>query len=407
ELNVQAVLLGRVVQRGEDLTLNLELVDATTENVLWAEKFDRKMKDLVSLQSEIARDVSNKLRLRLSATEREKVAKTYTANSEAQRLYLRGRFHWNKRTSDDFEKAIVYFKQAIERDPTYPLAYAGLADVYVLTPQYARKSTKVFIPLAKSAAQKAIELDYSLAEPHATLGYVLSLYGADFEGAEREYTKAIELNPKYATAYQWYSEFLAAAGRKEEAIKTAKTALELEPLSLIIHAGVGLIYWQTREPDKAIAHLNTTKELDPNFIPTYQILALAYEKKRMFHQSNANSIKAAELAGRDTSNFSELKSHYERDGWNGVWKQRVKLLTEQSKKTGRNVDFLLAMNYAKLKNKEKTLEYLQRVYDERDWRMMNIGIAPGLEFLKGEPRYEELLRKIGFREEIRKYGIPE
>ncbi len=397
DLGVGAVLLGKVSVRNERLKLSLELVDTATQNALWGETFDSPMSDLVDVQKEVAEQVSSQLRQHLSTDAKEDLARTYTRNSEANQLYLKGRYHWNKRSVEDFQKAIDLFKEAIDKDPTYALAYSGLADVYVLMPQYARKPSKVYMPLAKSAAQKAIELDDSLAEPHATMGYVVSIFEGNFVEAESEYERAIQLDPKYATAYQWYSEYLAAMGRNEEAVRAAKKALELEPLSLIIHTGVGLIYWITGNPDASIAHLKTTKELAPDFIPPYQICALAYESKRMFKETNENYIKAFELAGGDTSWLKELETHYEKDGWEGVWKQRIRFFLERQKQEGGGYEFIIASNYGNLENREKTLEYMRMVVDERGWRILNIRSAPTFEFLKGDPEYEAILERIGFR----------
>ena len=207
ELNVEAILLGRVTQRGDDLKLSLELVDTKTLNAIWSETYDRKMSDLVSLQSEIAKNVSDKLRLKLTANEQKQIAKTYTANSEAQQLYLKGRFHWNKRKSENLEKAEQYFKQAIEKDPNYALAYSGLADTYALFPIYGDLRPKEYFPRAKQAAQKALALDDDLAEAHASLANVLHTYEYDWANAEKEYKRALEINPNYASAHHWYGEF--------------------------------------------------------------------------------------------------------------------------------------------------------------------------------------------------------
>jgi len=235
ELNVQAILNGRVVQRGDQLKLSLELVEVTTENAIWSQQYNRSQSDLVSLQSEIARDVSSKLKAKLSSADAASVEKNHTTNPEAYRLYLQGRFHWNKRDTKEFEKAIVFFKQAIENDPKYSLAYSGLADTLVLFPNYGNFRTKDYLPQAKEAALKALELDPDLAEAHSSLGQILFYWDYDWAGAEREHKRAIELNPKYPTAHQWYAELLSAAGRHDEAIKEISNALELDPVSMIIN----------------------------------------------------------------------------------------------------------------------------------------------------------------------------
>src|SRR6266404_5877011 len=213
ELNVQAILNGRVVQRGDRLTLSLELINAQTENVIWSDKYDRNQTDLVALQSEVARDVSSKLKTKLSGVDEQKLAKTSTTNPEAYKGYLQGRFYWNKREEKDFRKAVEYLNQAIALDPNYALAYAGLADTYALLSTFGFMPPTEGVPKAREFARQAVSLDGGLAEPHTTLGYLSLTYDYDFAGSEREFRRAIELNPNYATAHQWYGEMLLNAGR--------------------------------------------------------------------------------------------------------------------------------------------------------------------------------------------------
>ena len=240
ELKVHAILTGRVMQRGDQLMLSLELVDTRTENAIWSEQYNRKQTDLVSLQSEIARDVSSKLRVKLSGTDERKLAKSYTANPEAYQLYLKGRFSWNKRTADGLKQAVEYCKQAIEKDPGYALAYSGLAETYVLFSPYSVALPKDSFPQAKAAALRALELDDSLAEAHAALGLYLTTFERDRSGAERELRRAIELNPNYATAHHWLGlEILAPSKRFDEALAELRRAEELDPLSSVIVTEVG------------------------------------------------------------------------------------------------------------------------------------------------------------------------
>ncbi len=255
ELSVQAILNGRVIQRGDNLILSLELVDTKTGNQIWGEQYNRKQADLVSLQNEITRDVSNKLRMKLSGTDEQKVAKKYTENTEAYQLYLKGRYHWNKRTGADIRKSVEYFQQAIDKDPTYALAYAALAEAYILIPNYTKDSPDEAIPKARAAAMKALEIDETLAEAHTALADVMYEYDWKFAEAEKEFKRAIELNPNYATTRHWYAEYLLTVGRKEEAIAEIKRAQELDPLSLIINAVVGVVYIENRQYEQAIEQL--------------------------------------------------------------------------------------------------------------------------------------------------------
>src|SRR6266536_2701317 len=242
DLSVQAILNGRVQQRGEQVILSVELVDARTGNQLWVEQYSRTRTDLLSLQSEIARDVSSKLKSRLTGAEEQKIAKNYTQDTEAYQLYLRGRYHWNKRTTADVKKSIEYFQQAIDKDPAYGLAYAGLAEAYILVPQYGLGSPQEGYPKARAAALKAIEIDGTLAEAHNALAAIKSNYEWKFDEAEAEWQKTIALNPNYATAHQWYSEHLVAMGRYDEALAEIKRAQELDPLSLIINGVLAVTY---------------------------------------------------------------------------------------------------------------------------------------------------------------------
>ena len=274
ELKVQAVLLGRVSQRGDDLKLSLELVNTETQDVIWSEQYNRKQSDLVSLQSEIAKTVSDKLRSKLTATEQERVSKTNTTSSEAQQLYLKGRFHWNKRNTDDFQKAREYFQQAIAADPNYALAHTGLADTLALMPYYGNFRPSEYMPLAKQAAQKALEIEPNLAEAHASFGQILLNYDYDFKGAERELKKAIELDPKYSSAYQWLSEVYHYQGKGDQALSEINKALELDPLALVINNQKGRVLNFNGKRDEAVAQFKKTIELFPDSVMARNNLGL-------------------------------------------------------------------------------------------------------------------------------------
>lgn len=397
ELNVKAVLLGRVVKRDQDLTLNLELVDARTETVLWAEKFNRKMKDLVSLQSEIAKDVSNKLRLKLTTADQEKVIKTHTANSEANQFYLKGRFHWNKRNPKDFEKAAEFFTQAIEKDPNYGLAYTGLADTYALMPLYSSAKPKEYLPQAKKAALKAIELDDNLAEAHASIGQILQYFDYDFENAAREYKRAIELNPNYPDAHQWYDELLGASGRHDEGIAEIKKALKLDPLSLIANRQLGMNLMWARRYDEAITQLKKTLELDPNFAPVFHPLSDSYVAKGMYSEMVQNTLTAGKIVGMEPEWMEKLKDAFEKGGWKKF--QQVNL--EYGLLEKKNVQYptgVLAYFYAGVKDKDKTMEHLNKAFEERSPLINPIKVHSLFDFLRDDPRFKELIKKIGFPE---------
>ena len=295
ELGVQAILNGRIVQRGDQLALSLELIDAQTENVLWSEQYNRRQIDLISLQSEIAKDVSSKLKSKLSGADEAKVAKTYTANPEAYQLYLKGRFVWNKRTGESLKQAIEFYKQAIEKDPNYALAYSGLAETYVLFSSYSVALPKDSMPQAKAAAQRALELDDSLAEAHTALAEYLNQYEFDRVGAEREFRRAIELNPNYATAHQWLGNLLTALKRFDEALVELRRAEELDPLSPIIGSNLGDALLYARRYDEAIAHLKRVLSLNPDFAVAHFSLGAAYAAKGMYPEAIAELRKYLEM----------------------------------------------------------------------------------------------------------------
>ncbi|MGH9820495.1 MAG: protein kinase domain-containing protein, partial [Pyrinomonadaceae bacterium] len=294
ELGVQAILNGRVVQHGDQLDLSLELIDTSTENVLWSEQYDRRQADLVTLQSEIARDVSQKLQSKLSGADEQKIAKAYTADPEAYQLYLKGIFYWNKRTPDSLKKSVEYFNQAVAKDPGYGRAYAGLSLAYVLLPEYFACTPQDCYPKAIAAARRALELDGTLAEAHAALGLAFTDQ-FKFADARQEFQQAIKLNPNYATAHQWYADNLCVTGRFDEAIAEAKRALELDPLSLIINENLAEFYGYAGQYDKAIEQEKAALEIDPNFAIAHSDTGTAYEMKGMYAEALAEYKRNQEL----------------------------------------------------------------------------------------------------------------
>ena len=404
ELKVQAVLLGRVSQRGDDLKLSLELVNTETQDVIWSEQYNRKQSDLVALQSEIAKTVSDKLRLKLTATEQARVSKTNTTSSEAQQLYLKGRFHWNKRITADFQKAREYFQQAIAIDPNYALAHTGLADTLALMPYYGNFRPSEYMPLAKQAAQKALELDPNLAEAHASLGQVLVNYDYDFKGAERELKRAIELDPKYSSAYQWLSEVYYYQGKSDQASAESNKALELDPLSMIINNVKGRVLEFGGKPDEAIAQFKKTIELFPDAQGPRNNLADVYEAKGMYSEAIEQRLIQLKLIGFSPENIKDLQLAFEKDGYKGFVQKQIDIQLD-SQRSSLEKDknaylpvFRIATDYARLQDKDKAFEYLNKAYDQREPQMAELKIRLPLNFLRNDPRYKELVRKVGFPE---------
>jgi TolB-like protein len=399
ELSVQAILNGRVVQRGENLTLSLELVDARTGNQIWGEQYNRKMTELVSLQSEIARDVSHKLRAKLTGAEQQQVAKNYTENTEAYQLYLQGRYHWNKRKPEEHKKAIQYFEQAIALDPNYALAYAGLADCYAVSSSPVKGQERM--AKLRSAANKALELDPSLGEPHAALANV-SWEERDWAGAEREFKRAIELNPNYATAHQWYGELLTRLGRHDEAISEIKRARELDPLSLIINSDMIYILSMARRYDEAIEQGRRTLEMDASWNPAHYEITITYAFKGMYEESLAEAEKALEFSDRspekkeaDKQELAAIRDAYRKLGARGFWQKMLGFEKQDLAKGEEVSSFFMAEIYANLGDKGEALKWLEKAVEERDVEIDLIKVYPAFDNLRSEPRFQDLLRRIG------------
>ncbi len=396
ELSVQAVLLGRIVQRNDVLTLSLELVDARTENVVWSEQYNRRQTDLISLQSEIARDVSQKLQLRLSGAEELRVAKSHTQNPKAFQLYLQGRFYWNKRTGDGLKKSVEYFRQAIVEDPEYALAYAGLAESYVIFSGFAVSPPQEAYPKAKAAAKKALELDETLAEAHAALGLTLLAYEWKAAESSKEFRRAIELNPNYATAHHWYgNQNLLYTGQFEEAIAEMKRAHELDPLSLVINTDLGDTYFYARQYDKAIEQLRKTIEMDQNFYYAHYELGMAYEMKGAYAEAIAQYQKARQLNG--DPRVPALLAHA--FAASGKRDEALKTLSELQEIANRQYvpAYNFAIVYAGLKDREQAFEWLEKSYQDRSSRMAILEVDPFLDNLRTDSRLANLINRVNLR----------
>jgi eukaryotic-like serine/threonine-protein kinase len=395
ELNVQAVLLGRVVQRGDDLKLNLELVNTQTQDVIWSEQYDRKQSDLVSLQSEIAKDVSAKLKSKLSGADEAKVTKTSTANPEAYQAYLKGRFYWNRRTAETLKKAIEQFKAATDRDPNYAMAYVGLAECYVVLNEYSGTPMSETLPQAKAYAERAIAIDDKLAEPHATLG-AINEYLWQWTAAEREFKRAVELNPNYATAFHWYGNFLRDTGRFDDGALMLKRAHELDPLSSVISNNVAMSYQTQNDHNASIESSLKLIELDPNFSAAYQYLGLSYLKLGRNGEGISALEKAVELSHRASVKLADLGYGY---GVTGKRTEAIAILKELEEKYAKkeaNIQNIVAV-YAGLGEKDKAFEWLERAFQTKG-DLTYLKWAIPFESLRDDPRYKDLLKRMGLPE---------
>jgi serine/threonine protein kinase/tetratricopeptide (TPR) repeat protein len=391
DLGVDAVLMGRVNQRGDTLIIQADLVNVADGSQLWGEQYNRKFADIFAVQEEIAREVSDKLRLRLSGEQKQQLAKRYTENTEAYQLYLKGRYYWNKRTEETLKQAIEYFNQAIALDPSYALAYAGVADCYHILPFYSDLQAKDLCPKARAAAIKALEIDDTLAEAHAALAMVKWDYDWDFAGAEREFKQALELNPNYASVHQWYAEYLATMGRHEEAIAEAKRAREIDPLSLIINTVEGFIFYLARKYDLAIEKLRKTLEMDPNFARAHLYLGQAYVEKRRYEEAIAEFQKAATLSGNSPETLALLGYANAVSGKKSEAQKIVKELSERRYTS----PYWMAVVHTSLNEKDQALARLEDAYESRYLWLVFFNVDPKFDSLRSDPRFAELVRRVG------------
>ena len=404
DLSVEAILNGRLVQHGDSVALNLELIDAATGNQLWGEQYNRKLSDLTALQSEIARDVSAKLHTRLTGTDEQRVAKNYTENAEAYQLYLRGKFHWNRRTRADILKSIDYFRQAVDKDPNFALAYSGMAEAFILVPMYAGDSPQAAYTSARTAAVRALELDDTLAEAHTALASISSEYDWNFAEAEKGYRRAIELNPNYATAHQFYAEFLLTMARFPDALAEIERAQELDPLSLIINGMHGVILRLNGRHAEAIEQLKRTIELDPNFARSHVFLTEVYQELGRYEDAAEELRKVAILSGwpedQVEASHRRVMDAYRQNGPQGYFRVMAELFEERRKK--REVGSpppvtVVAAYWLRAGDKEKAYAMLEDGLKRRDPNMLRIG-DPMFDPIKGEPRFQEIVKRIGLPE---------
>ena len=392
ELDVRAVMTGRVIQFGDNLIIKTELVDALDGSQLWGEQYKRKSADIFEVQEEISKEISEKLRIRLTGEEKKLLGKRYTDNTEAYRLYLQGRFCMSKMTKDALNNAIKYFHQAIAIDPEYALAYAGLADTF-----YALSSAHLppneAMPKARGAAEQALNIDDSLAEAHASLGLVKVFYEWDWEGAEKEYRRAIELNPGYASAHHWYGWSLALIGRLDEAIAEIKQASELDPLSLEINTDLGLSFLFAREFERAIEQFQKVVEMDPNFIWTHFFMGWAEEQRGHYDVAVREFQKTAQLDDSPLI-LAALGHTYavsgERDKAQRVLEEMRELQRERHVSS-----YHFAIIHAALGNRDEALEWLGKSFNAREEALVWLKVDPRLDALRTDPRFIALQRRVG------------
>jgi serine/threonine protein kinase/tetratricopeptide (TPR) repeat protein len=397
KLNVRAVLTGRLMQVGERLVIKTELVNVADGSHLLGESFSCEPSDILDVEAEISRAISEKLLVRLSTEERRQLTKRHPDNVEAYQEYLKGRYFWNKRTEEDVRKALEHFKKAIDEDPSYALAYAGLADAYVILGSFGISALPPgeAYPRAREAAMKALEIDDQLAAAHASLGFTLAQYYWDKPAAEREFKRAIELEPDYAIARHWYGfVYLVATGRLDEAIREVRRAHELDPLSQPISANLGLTLYLARQSHQAIKQFQKTLEMDQNFVYAHWQLGLAYEQQEMVPEAIAEFRKAITLSGGSALTTALLGHAYAVSGKAG---EALKVLDELRELSKRRYvsSYRVAAIYVGLGEKDLAFQWLDRAYQERDGWLIWLRLDPVMEPLISDKRFDHLIRRIG------------
>jgi len=394
ELNVRSVLAGRIMQSGGSLRIGTELVDVATGSQLWGAQYDRKPGDIFVIQDEISNEISEKLRLKLTRAEKKQLTKRHTDSTEAYQLYLKGRHHWNQWTEPGFYKAIEHFQQAIRQDPSYALAHAGLADCYVLLGWNSYLPPKDAFPKGKAAAQAALQLDPDLAEAHTSLAAVLWLYEWQWDNAQVEFKRSLELGPAYPTANHWYGEFVMTMGRPDEAMVRLKMSHDLDPLSLIINDAIGWHLYFNRRYEEAIAQLHRTVDLDPNYPVTYWILGVLLRTTGQYDSAIAEGEKGVTFSGGSPLIRGALAHTLGVAGKTSEARQILADMTELAKQKYVSPYFFAGIHVG-LGETERAMEYLEKCYEEHSHWLIYIDKDPSLDGLRGNPRFQKLVREIG------------
>jgi serine/threonine protein kinase/Tfp pilus assembly protein PilF len=394
ELNVNTILEGSVQKSGDYIRVNAQLINVEDGFHLWAETYDRELKNVFEIQSDLAENIAKALKTNLTIAEKQGLSKNPTDDLEAYNIYLVGRHFWNMRTEEGFQKSLEQFQKAIKKDPTYALAYTGIADYFNLIGYYDLVPPREAFPRAKEAAEKAIDLDENLAEAHTSLAVIQTWYEWDWAGAKSSFKRALELNPSYVTAHQWYSVWLGAMGRHDESIATAKRAQELDPTSAVISGVLGGMFMFARRYDEEIEELHRAMELDPtSYIPHWYIVH-PYGFKGLYDEAIAHAQKALSLSGM-SSRMKGVLSHAYACG--GKKTEAKKLLNEliRLSKTKYHSPYGLALIYIELNEKDKALDFMEKAYEEHDHWLYQIKVIESVDSLRSEPRFKALLKKMG------------
>jgi TolB-like protein/Tfp pilus assembly protein PilF len=395
QLGVRAVLNGKVLHIGDMLIVSTELVNIADGAQLWGEQYKRQLSDIFELQEEISKTISERLRIKLTGEDQERLSRRYTEDVEAYQLYLKGRYFWSKRTKEGLKKGTDYFKEAIDMDPSYALAYAGLADAYAFLGLHRVTPPDDILPNARAAAVKALQIDNTLAEGHSALAYIKTIYDWDWKGAERDYLRSIELNSRDASTHSYYANYLAAMGRHDESMAQVHRAQELDPLSPIINAMVAYMALLKRDYAFAIKQCEKTREIEPNFFWIYMGLGWLYEETGRVDEALPEFQRAVDLTGGTMGTLAGLGHGY---GVAGQRKEALEIINRLQDKSQQSyvVPYDIALVYAGLGETEQALSWLERAYQERFGWLIWINEEPKWDFLRAEPRFQKLIALMGF-----------
>ena len=394
ELNVQAIITGRLVRQGENISINTELIDVRQNRQLWGYRNERKLSDILTVQEQIARELAEKLRLQLTGAQKQRMARRTTTDSEAYQLYLQGRYQWNKRTLEGMQQSIDYFQQAIAKDPNYALAHAGLADAFALLADYNVLPAREVMPRVKNAAAKALELDDSLGEAHTSLAYARFVHDWDFAAAEREFKRAVDLNSSYPTAHLWYGELLMVQGRFAESLTQLDRARELNPVSPVINLALASRSYYAGQLDQSIEQCQKTLASEPAFVSAHQYLARAYEQKGMQAEATAEFKKALELSEGGSNELAGLGRMHAAAHREAEARKILQDLKERSQQTYVQPMWIAAI-HAALGEKDQAFDWLQKAYDDRSVWLVYLKIEPMFQNLRQDARFAALLRRMG------------
>jgi TolB-like protein/DNA-binding winged helix-turn-helix (wHTH) protein/Tfp pilus assembly protein PilF len=395
ELQVGAVLEGSVERSGDRMRVRVQLIEASTDQHLWAEVYDRQLRDVLLLEAELARDIAGQIELRLTPQQQQDFAHNRTLNPQAFQDYLQGRHYWAMRTNESLTTAIDYFNRAVQEDPSDARSYAGLAQCYIVLPMLTKVSQAEAFPKARDAAAQALALDDSLADAHLSIAEVRLYQDWDFAGAEREFKKALDLNPNYSTGHQWYGEFLSLMARHEEAIRELQTALALDPLSAVVHLQFGNSLEEARRHERALDQYRESLRLDPQFYAPFEAVSWIYRRQGKFVESIPPLRTACQLFAKPylTRLVDELPGAYSTGGKAGYLQQAIKVHGQYVRPL-----YYLARDYADLGNRQAALAALNRSYENRDTELLWLLVDPEMDPLRSDPRFQELTKKVGFQQ---------